>query len=127
MFSLFFSVWSNPDTKIYEIVLYILRNSSENSRTWDIHLRHLSRKYGLEDPLVCLARDPPTKSFYKEYAATKITAYYENVLRQSASRNSQMNYLNVSTTGLRGRHHPALSYMITTREVKLSRPHVKLL
>ena len=127
MFSLFFSVWSNPATKIYEIVLYILRNSSENSRTWVIHLRHLSRKYGLEDPLVCLARDPPTKSFYKELVATKITAYYENVLRQSASRNSQMNYLNVSTTGLRGRHHPALSYMITTREVKLSRPHIKFL
>ena len=38
-----------------------------------------------------------------------------------------MTYLNVSTTGLRGRHHPALSNMITTREVKLSRPHVKLL
>ena len=86
MFSLFFSVWSNPDTKIYDIVLYILRNSSENSRTWVIHLRHLSRKYGLEVPLVCLARDPPTKSFYKEYVATEITAYYENVLRQSASR-----------------------------------------
>ena len=66
IFSLFFSVWSNPDTKIYQIVLYLLRNSSENSRTWAIHLRHLSRKYGLEDPLDCLARDPPTKSFYKE-------------------------------------------------------------
>ena len=127
IFSLFFSVWSNPDTKIYQIVLYLLRNSSENSRTWAIHLRHLSRKYGLEDPLDCLARDPPTKSFYKEYIATKITAYYENMLRQSANKNSLMTYLNVSTTGLRGRHHPALSNMITTCEVKLSRPHVKLL
>ena len=38
-----------------------------------------------------------------------------------------MNDLNVSTTGLRGRHHPALSYMITTCEVKLSRPHIKFL
>ena len=45
----------------------------------------------------------------------------------SAETNSLMTYLNVSTTGLRGRHHPALSNMITTREVRLSRPHIKLL
>ena len=38
-----------------------------------------------------------------------------------------MSYLNVATLGLRGRHHPALSGMVTTREVKLSRAHIKLL
>ena len=38
-----------------------------------------------------------------------------------------MDFLNVSTLGLRGRHHPAISNMITTREVKLSRAHVKFL
>ena len=38
-----------------------------------------------------------------------------------------MKYLNVSTLGLRGRHHPALSNMITTNDVKISRPHVKFL
>ena len=35
--------------------------------------------------------------------------------------------LNVSTSGLRGRHHPALSNLITTHQVKLSRPHLKFL
>ena len=67
VFSLFFSVWSNPGTKIYNILIYLLRNSSENSRTWAIHLRHLCKKYGLEDPLLCLGRDPPDRADYKEY------------------------------------------------------------
>ena len=106
---------------------YIVKNSSENSRTWIIHLKYLCEKYGLEDPFSCLIKDPPSKSTYKEMVATRITAYYENMLRQSAQKNSLMTYLNVSTTGLRGRHHPALSNMITTREVRLSRPHIKLL
>ena len=127
MFSLFYSVWSNPDTKIHQIVKNLLEISCENSRTWSTHIRHLSRKYGLEDPLVCLRRDPPTKSMYKELIRTKITVYYENLLRQAAAKNSQMKYLNVSTTGLSGRHHPALSNLITTHEVRLSRPHLKFL
>ena len=38
-----------------------------------------------------------------------------------------MKYFNVSTIGLRGRHHPALSNMVLSREVKLSRPHLKFL
>ena len=127
VFSLFYGIWSNPDTRIYQIIIYLLKNSSENSRTWSTHLRQLSMKYGLEDPLVCLGRDPPTKSVYKELIATKITAYYEDLLRKSASGNSLMKYLNVSTIGLRGRHHPALADMKTTHDVRLSRPHLKLL
>ena len=38
-----------------------------------------------------------------------------------------MCYLNVFACGLRGRHHPAISNMLTTRDVKLSRPHLKFL
>ena len=127
VFSLFLSVWSNPDTKINQIVKYLLSNSCENSQTWSTHLIHLSRRYGLEDPLVCLGRDPPTKSSYKELVTTKISAYYENMLRRLAIKNSQMKYLNVATLGLRGRHHPALSNLLTTHDVKLSRPHLKFL
>ena len=127
VFSLFYSIWANPDLKIYDIVKYLLENSSENSRTWSAHIRHLSRKYGLEDPLISLRRDPPPKSVYKEMIATKITVYHENLLRQSAARNDLIKYLNVSTIGLRGPHHPALSNLITTHEVSLSRPHLKFL
>ena len=59
--------------------------------------------------------------------ATKITSYFENCLRRSAGENSLMDYLNVSTVGLRGRHHPALSNLVTTRDVKKARPHLKFL
>ena len=109
------------------IQLNILREAFDNSRTWIIHVKYLCEKYGLEDPLSCLNRDPPPKSVFKETVKTKVTAYYEKVLRQSASENSAMTYLNVTASGLRGRHHPALNNMITTREVQLSRPHIKFL
>ena len=54
MFSLFFSVWCNPDTKIHQILKYLLANSPDNSRTWAVNLRHLSKMYKLEDPLSSL-------------------------------------------------------------------------
>ena len=38
-----------------------------------------------------------------------------------------MKYLNVSITGLSGRHHPALSDQLTTLDVQKSRPHLKML
>ena len=106
---------------------YLLETSCDNSRTWSAHIKHLSRKYELEDPLVCLSKDPPSKSVYKEHILTKITAYYEKTLRLSATGNSQMNYFNVATTGLRSRLHPAVCNIITSQEVKLSRPHIKFL
>ena len=81
----------------------------------------------MEDPLSCLRRDPPTKSAYKEYVATKITAFHESELRQSASKNSSMKYLNVALTGLRNRAHPAISYVSTVKEVRNMRPHLKFL
>jgi hypothetical protein len=31
IFSLFYGIWSNPDTRIYQIVIYLLKNCSENS------------------------------------------------------------------------------------------------
>jgi hypothetical protein len=127
VFSLFYSVWSNPDSKIYQIVKYLLENSPENSRTWAVHLRYLSMKYGLKDPIECFKSDPSSKSQYKENILTKICAYYEKNLRTKAENNSLMGYLNVSLTGLRGRHHPALAYIITTQEVQKSRIHLKML
>jgi hypothetical protein len=90
-------------------VKYLLQTNSDNSSTWAMHIRHLSKRYGLEDPLEFLKRDPPPKSEYKELIATRITSYFENYLRNSSSENSLLDYLNVSTGGLRGRHLPALS------------------
>ena len=126
IFSLFHCIWSNPDTKIYSIVKYLLENNCENSRTWSQHLRYLSEIYGLEDPLLCLKHDPPTKSEYKELVNTKITAHFEKKLRKNAAENSLMKYFNVTTLNLRGRHHPAISKLVTSRSVNIARPHLKM-
>ena len=101
--------------------------STENSRTWSIFLRQLSTMYGLEDPLKCLQRDPPQKATFKEHILTRITAFHETELRQKAKTNSNMSFLNVSVSGLRGRRHPALSNLLTTIDVQKSRPHLKML
>ena len=127
VFSLFFSVWRNPKSKIYQIVKYLLENSQTNSRTWSMHVKNLTEKYGIEDPLSCLKRDPPEKLQYKECIQTKICSYQEKNLRILAANNSKMTFLNVSLTGLRGRHHPALSGLLTTQQVGQARIHIKML
>ena len=38
-----------------------------------------------------------------------------------------MKYFNVTTLNLRGRHHPAISELVTSRSVNLACPHIKLL
>ena len=124
IFSNFFSIWSNQDTKIYELIKYLLKSSADNSRTWAVHLRHLCARYGLEDPLTYLNRDPPSRSAWKEIVNTKITAYFEDKLRTAAPSNS---FLNTYSCNLRGRPHPAVKNMISTWDVKRSRAHLKFL
>ena len=70
---------------------------------------------------------PPEKSSYKELVVTKITSFHEKEMRIKASTNDLMKYMNVSLSGLRGRHHPCLSNIVTTDEVKKLRPHIKFL
>ena len=119
VFSVFYSVWINPDTKIHSIVKYLLSSSSDESRTWSVYVR----QYGLEDPQGCLRKDPPTKSTFKSDVESRIKAFHENEMR----RKSDMKYFNVSLHGLSGRHHPALSGVFTTEDVKRSRCHIKML
>ena len=88
-----------------------------------MYVRQVSRQYGLEDSLSCLRQDPPTKSTFKSDVEVRIKAFHDNELR----RKSDMKYLNVSLHGLSGRHHPALSGLVTTQDVKKSRCHIKML
>ena len=98
IFSLFYSVWANPDSKIYQIVNYLSKNACENSRTGSEFINQLSQKYGLDELSKCLLIDPPKKSQYKEAILTKVTAFYEAELRSEAAHNSCMDYLNISVT-----------------------------
>ena len=127
VFSLFYSIWVNSETKIHQVVKYLMKNSCENSRTWSVFVKQLSEKYNLDDPIECLDKGPPSKSQYKEYILTKITAFHEKQLRVQSGSNSCMQYLNVSVSGLRGQRHPAISGLFTTEEVKQSRCHIKML
>ena len=54
-------------------------------------------------------------------------AVHESELRKVPENNSKMEYLNVNLTGLRGKHHPSLSDIITVEEVRKCRPHLKFL
>ena len=127
VFSLFYSIWRNPKSKIFSIVKYLLQTAPDNSRTWAIHVKNLSEKYGLPNPLDCLNTEPPSKSEFSEHIQTKISAYYEKMLREKSDNNSSMKFLNVSLTGLRGRRHPSLSNLVTTEEVRKARIHIKML
>ena len=127
VFSLFYNIWCNPQAKIYAIVKYLLENCSDNSHTWARHLANLAHMYDIEDPIVTLGRNPPTKSEYSRYILTKITVYHEKQLRRKGDKNSKMNYLNIAIKGLNGRPHPALLNVKTTHDVQKMRPHIKML
>ena len=116
-------MWINSDTKIHAIVKYLLSSSCEDSSTWSAYIRQVSRQYGLEDPLSCLRKDPPTKSTFKFSIEARIKAFHENELRSKSS----LKYFNVSLLGLSGRHHPALSGLVTTQDVRKSRAHIQIL
>jgi len=127
MFSLFYSVWQNPNTKVHQMIKIILAEANSNSCTWAVNLDHIYKMYNLENPLSCLQRDPPEKSIFKEYILTKITAFHEKEMKDLASSNSKMSYFNVNLFGLRGKNHPSLSNIISIEDVKKARPHLKLL
>ena len=127
VFSLFWCVWNNKGTKIHEVVKYLLANSKDNSRTWSMHIKHLAKMYDLGDLLVLLNSEPWKKETWKEFVKIKITAFHEKVLREDANCNSKMTWLNVSVTGLSGRHHPVLDGVITAQEVKKVRPAISML
>ena len=120
-------MWANPDSKIYDIVKYLLSSSTENSSAWSIYLRNLSAQYALEDPQTLLTMDPPNNSSYKNAVLTRIKSYRENDLRYHDDLTNKLKYLNVSLLGLSGRHHPALSDIVTVNDVKKSCHHLKML
>ena len=105
-FSLFYCVWTNPQTKLFQLVKTLLSISTDNSRTWAVHVRHLARMYGLPDPLAMLESPPPSKNSWKGDITTIITSYHEKQMRSAANSNSKMEWLNVSMTGLQGKSHP---------------------
>ena len=127
LFSLFWNIWSNPQTKAHEVTKYLLKMCDSSSVTWSAHLRILFCIYDLPDPLALMDTPPWSKDTWKDYTKAAVTSYHEAKLRQKAAGNMKLQFLNVQITGLSGRLHPALSWVLTTRDVMIIRPHIKML
>ena len=127
VFSTFYIICCNPQSKIYEIVKYLLENSPKNSHTWARHIYNLAEQYEIEDPLETKKKVLPSKMEYSRNILIKITAYHEKILRMKSLKNSKMTFLNISVKGLNGRCHPALQGVKTTKNVQSMRPHIKML
>ena len=125
--SLFWNIWANPQTKIHDIVNYVLKMSEDSSVTWGVHVRLLTHMYGLPDPLTLLEGPLWPKLKWKELCQCRVRILHERKLRAKAARNFKLEFLNVQTIGLSGRSHPALHFLETSQDVKLARPHLKML
>ena len=51
LLSLFYTILINPQTKVFEMVKYILMMCDSKSTTWAAHVRIICLMYGLPDPL----------------------------------------------------------------------------
>ena len=45
--SLFWNIWSNPNTKTFEVLRYLLAMADKNSLTWSAHVRILFQIHSL--------------------------------------------------------------------------------
>ena len=59
--ALFWNIWSNPQTKVFEVLNYLLKMSDSNSLTWSAHVRIIFQMFNLPDPLLLLDSAPWSK------------------------------------------------------------------
>ena len=97
------------------------------SLTWTNYLRIIFLLYNLPDPLLLLDTLPWSKERWKQHTKAAVTSHHERTLRDKAVSNLKLRYLNVQATGLTGRPHHVLSWLLTTQDVSMVRPHIKML
>ena len=68
-----------------------------------------------------------TKNEWKNLVLPRVTIYHERELREKASSNYKLEYLNVQALGLTGLPHPAISSVRNTRDAHKMRSHLKFL
>ena len=127
LLTLFHNVWSNPSTKIFEIVFYIMKMSTPKSTCWSAHVRLVCQMYNLPDPLALLQQPVMKKSQWKTLIKAKITAYHEADLRQKALKSDSLRYFNVQLLSLAGKPHRAIMAAEDSRSVEKMRIHLKFL
>ena len=125
--SLFYNIWVNSNTKVHAVVKYLLTMCDQNSLTWSAHVRIIFQLYRLPDPLLLLEETPWSKEQWKSIANTAVITHHEKSLRISALNNHKLKYLNIQATGLSGKPHPIFSWILTTQDVMVIRPHLRML
>ena len=80
LLSTFYNILANPQTKVYDIVKYILMMADSKSTTWSAHLRMICMMYDLPDPLKIMMDPAPSRSSWKSQTQTKITVFHEQKL-----------------------------------------------
>ena len=118
--ALFWNIWSNPQTKIFGVLKYLLSMCEETSLTWSGHVRILFHLYNLPDPMNLLDTHPWPKERWKQHCKAHEAIFGHRVTHKTK-------YLNMQATGLSGRIYPILAWVMTTQDVEKVRPHVKML
>ena len=82
--TLFWCIWDNPQTKIHDILKYLLMMSNSKSLTWSAHVRILFKIYGLPDPLRLLSGQAWPKDTWIQTVTAKVAAHHEGIWRSKA-------------------------------------------
>ena len=80
--TLFYNVWTNPDTTVSAMVAYILKMCDTKSTTWSNHIQILCLKYGLPSPLLLLQSSPWPKASWSCLVRTRVTIWHKKDLRE---------------------------------------------
>ena len=127
LLTLFHNALINSNSKLFQVMQYILMMSDDKSTTWSVHVRLLSKLYELPDPLILTQCPIMSKEEWKTLITTRVTVYHEKLFREKAAKNSRLQFLNVQLLSLSGRPHPSLLGITETRQVQKLRAHLQLL
>ena len=101
---LFAMVCHLPEDPLYSHAKYILTYAPNSAKSWFQQIRELCTQYGLQDPLQLLNNPPPKEAFKRE-VKTKITNYWETLLRVEASPLGSLKYFKPELYSLTKAHY----------------------
>ena len=81
----------------------VLVTGSNTARSWFQQIRELCLQYQLQHPLLLLD-DPPSKPTFKRLVKAKVVKYWEDFLRDKASRLPSLHYFIATSCSLKSPH-----------------------
>ena len=114
--SQFSNIQVNPQTKVFEVLKYLLMMADSSSLTQSAHVTLLFQLYKLPDSLVQHNSQSWPKETWKQHTKAAIISHHEATVRQTASRKNK-----------RRKTPPCSTWVLTTQYVSTVWPHVKML